>query len=41
LKVDVDEAPEIAQAYSVECMPTFLFLKKEKVLAKMEGANAK
>jgi thioredoxin 1 len=30
LKVDVDEAEDVAQEYNITAMPTFVFLKKSK-----------
>ncbi|CAO1631486.1 unnamed protein product [Parajaminaea phylloscopi] len=40
LKVDVDENREVAQAYSVSAMPTFLFIRNKSVLEQLRGANA-
>ncbi|KAL4584258.1 hypothetical protein LXL04_008854 [Taraxacum kok-saghyz] len=39
LKVDVDELESIAQKYSVEAMPTFLFFKKGEIVDKVVGAK--
>ena len=40
VKIDVDEAAEIAEGYDVSCMPTFLFLKNGKEACKrLEGAD--
>ncbi|OMO84532.1 Thioredoxin [Corchorus olitorius] len=39
LKVDVDELKEVAAEYSVEAMPTFLFLKEGKEVDKVVGAK--
>ena len=39
LKVDVDEGGEIAQAYSVMSMPTFLFIKDGKIVDRFSGAS--
>ncbi|OMO56954.1 Thioredoxin [Corchorus capsularis] len=39
LKVDVDELKEVAAEYSVEAMPTFLFLKDGKEVDKVVGAK--
>eukprot|EP01033_Poteriospumella_lacustris_P014987 gene14987-10722_t len=40
LKIDVDEAADIAQEYGVSAMPTFLIWKNGKVQEKVMGANA-
>nr|XP_043878630.1 thioredoxin-like [Solea senegalensis] len=39
LKVDVDEAEDVAANYEVNCMPTFIFIKNSKVLDRFDGAN--
>ncbi|KAL0366080.1 UNVERIFIED_CONTAM: Thioredoxin H-type 1 [Sesamum radiatum] len=39
LKVDVDELKTVAQEYSIEAMPTFLFIKGGKVVDKLVGAK--
>ncbi|KAI3767103.1 hypothetical protein L2E82_17189 [Cichorium intybus] len=39
LKVDVDEVKSIAQNYSVEAMPTFMFFKKGEIVDKIVGAQ--
>ncbi|KAI3726776.1 hypothetical protein L1987_66582 [Smallanthus sonchifolius] len=39
LKVDVDEVESVAQEYSVEAMPTFLFFKNGEVVDKVVGAK--
>jgi thioredoxin 1 len=39
VKVDVDDAAEVAEAYGVNCMPTFIFLKNGSVVHKIEGAD--
>ncbi|KAL4584257.1 hypothetical protein LXL04_008853 [Taraxacum kok-saghyz] len=39
LKVDVDELESVAQEYSVEAMPTFLFLKDGEIVHKVVGAK--
>ena len=37
LKVDVDEAEDVAQEYNISAMPTFIFLKNgQKVKNKFE-----
>jgi len=39
LKVDVEECPETAHSYSVEAMPTFIFVKNKVVLTRIRGAD--
>ncbi|KAK7079257.1 hypothetical protein SK128_013659 [Halocaridina rubra] len=39
LKVDVDEVEEVATAYQVSCMPTFVFIKNKEKVDAFSGAN--
>jgi thioredoxin 1 len=39
VKVDVDENPDTAAAYSVSAMPTFVFVKGGEVVDRLMGAN--
>lgn len=39
LKVDVDEAEDIASRYEISCMPTFLFLKNCDEVGRFSGAS--
>ncbi|KAL3868872.1 hypothetical protein ACJMK2_041628 [Sinanodonta woodiana] len=39
VKVDVDEASEVAEAVGIECMPTFVFFKNGHKVDDMSGAN--
>jgi thioredoxin 1 len=39
LKVDVDDSPELVNAYDINAMPTFVFLKNGKIIKKVEGAD--
>ena len=39
VKIDVDEAQELAQSLSVRAMPTFIFFKQGKEVDRMEGAD--
>ncbi|KAF3333042.1 hypothetical protein FCM35_KLT02619 [Carex littledalei] len=41
LKVDVDDQADVAKQYSVEAMPTFLFLKNGDEVGKIVGADKK
>ena len=40
LKVDVDEAEEVAQEYNISAMPTFIFFKNGKKIDDFMGANS-
>ncbi|CAM9268554.1 unnamed protein product [Ectocarpus fasciculatus] len=40
VKVDVDDATEIAMKYGVQAMPTFLFIKDGSVVNRFSGADA-
>ncbi|OIW17018.1 hypothetical protein TanjilG_21137 [Lupinus angustifolius] len=37
IKLDVDELMEVAQAFQVQAMPTFILIKKGKVVEKVMG----
>ncbi len=39
LKVDVDESNEIAEAYDIRAMPTFVVLKDGARIGEVEGAD--
>ena len=39
LKVDVDEAEDVAQAQGIQAMPTFKFFKDGSMVAEMMGAD--
>lgn len=39
LKVDVDEAEDIADTYQVQSLPTFKFFKNGTIVAEFSGAN--
>ncbi|XP_014503531.1 thioredoxin H1 [Vigna radiata var. radiata] len=39
LKVDVDELSSVAKEWSIEAMPTFLFLKEGELVDKIVGAD--
>lgn len=41
LKVDVDEAQDLAEQFDVRAMPTFVFLRDGVQLHKIEGADLK
>ena len=38
-QVDVDEAADVAQRFSVMSMPTFIFIKDSEVVERFSGAN--
>merc|ERR1712223_1384451 len=40
LKVDVDEAEDVAAEYSIQAMPTFIFMKNKAKVGDLCGANA-
>ncbi|GAU16464.1 hypothetical protein TSUD_166960 [Trifolium subterraneum] len=39
IKIDVDELSDVAKEFNVDAMPTFVFLKKGKVVDKVVGAK--
>ncbi|KAI0211834.1 Thioredoxin-2 [Lamellibrachia satsuma] len=39
LKVDVDEADDVAAKYEIEAMPTFIVIKNNVVVDKLQGAS--
>ncbi|KAF6201649.1 hypothetical protein GE061_004042 [Apolygus lucorum] len=39
LKVDVDECEDVAAAYEISVMPTFVFIKEKKKLVSFSGSN--
>ncbi|XP_059316692.1 thioredoxin H2-like isoform X2 [Lycium ferocissimum] len=39
VKIDVDELADVAQEYEVQAMPTFVLIKKGKVVDKIVGAD--
>lgn len=39
LKVDVDECEDVAMAYKISSMPTFVFIKNGKPVHQFSGAN--
>ena len=41
LKADVDEAVALAEQFGVRAMPTFVCLRKGKVVGRVEGADLK
>lgn len=38
-QVNVDECEEIATSYKIVSMPTFVFIKKQKILDRISGVN--
>ena len=38
-KVDVDEAQDVSESFSVESLPTFVFLNNGNVVGRVEGAD--
>ena len=38
-KVDVDDNEELCEAYDINCMPTFIFLKDKKQVDLLSGAS--
>jgi len=41
LKVDVDEAAELAEKFNIRAMPTFVFLLNGNVVKTIEGADVR
>lgn len=41
LKVDVDEAEDLATEFTISSLPTFVFMKDKKIIHKVEGADLK
>ncbi|XP_029603952.1 thioredoxin-like [Oncorhynchus mykiss] len=39
LKVDVDDAPDVASFCDIKCMPTFHFYKNQKKVEEFSGSN--
>ncbi len=39
IRVDVDEVPEVAETWSVNCMPTFIVYRVGQMATKVEGAD--
>lgn len=39
LKVDCDQSSDLAEAFGVQSLPTFVFLKSGKSVARVEGAD--
>ncbi|XP_017320354.1 thioredoxin-like isoform X2 [Ictalurus punctatus] len=39
LKVDVDDAQDVAQSCEIKCMPTFYFYKHGKKIDEFSGSN--
>lgn len=39
LKVNVDDSEEIATAFEITALPTFVFINKGNIYKKIEGAN--
>lgn len=40
-KIDIDKYSEIGYQFNIKSMPTLIFLKKRKILDKMEGGSLK
>ena len=40
-KIDVDESKELSKFFKIECMPTFIFIKNNQLVNKIEGADLK
>lgn len=41
VKVDVDKASDISRAYQVRAMPTFVFIRNERKVGEVKGADPK
>lgn len=40
VSVDIDEAPEIAELYSIECIPFFIFLENQQVTSTLQSSDS-
>lgn len=40
IKVEAEELPDLSEKYEVEAVPTFVLLKNDKVVDRIQGANA-
>uniref|UniRef100_A0A0N4Z2Z9 Thioredoxin n=1 Tax=Parastrongyloides trichosuri TaxID=131310 RepID=A0A0N4Z2Z9_PARTI len=40
VKIDVEEADELATFYNIQAMPTFIFLKDGQIIKTMQGFDA-
>lgn len=41
VKIDVEQVPALSAEYDVSSMPTFVFIKNKKEVARVSGANKK
>lgn len=41
IKIDVDKFDKLSTSFEISCMPTFIIIKKGKIIKRVEGADLK